>query len=109
MGSKVREHAAEWDALDLVWATGPIHPNYGKAVTSADFDGNGWLAQIMIWETGECELETIQTASGLVVNKHYDLESTTALDTLIEELTALLRDGTIPIGAYSYTEPHAQT
>lgn len=109
LGSKVRERTAEWDALGLAWTIRPIHPNYGKAMTSADFEGAGWLAQILIWETGETDLETIQTASGLVVNKHYDLESTTALGTVIAELTALVREGTIPTDAYTYTEPTART
>lgn len=109
LGSQVRERAAELDALGLAWTPGPIHPNYGKAMTSADFEGAGWLAQILIWETGETDLETIQTTSGLVVNKHYDLESTTAVDTVIAELAALVRDGTIPADAYTYTEPAAGT
>lgn len=109
LDSKVRERAAEWYALGLVWTTGPIHPKYGKAVTSADFEGAGWLAQIIIWDTGETELETIQTASSLVVNKHYDLESTLALDTVIAEFTALVREGTIPTNAFTYTEPPNRT
>jgi hypothetical protein len=99
-GPRVQEHSEVWDSLGLDWAVGPIHPNYGKALTSATFDGVEWLAQISIWDTGETEVETVRKRDGQAVNKHYDVANVTDLDTVIEEVLRLLRDGEAPPGAF---------
>ena len=103
VGTQVHERAVEWAALGLSWSTGPIHPNHGKAVASADFEGAGWIAQITIWETGETELETVRTSDRFGVNKHYDLESVAKLSTVFAEFAALIRDGAVPEAAVTYT------
>jgi len=99
-GPRVQEHAAEWDSLGLDWAVAPIHPNYGKALTWATFDGAEWLAQMSIWDTGETEVETVRKWDGQAINKHYDVANVTDLDTAIEEVLRLLRDGEVPPGAF---------
>jgi hypothetical protein len=99
-GPRIQEHAEEWDSLGLEWTVGPIHPNYGKALTSATFDGVEWLAQISIWETGETEVETVRKRDGQAINKHYDIANVTELDTVIVEVLLLLRDGEAPPDAF---------
>ena len=99
-GLRVQDQAEEWDSLGLDWAVGPIHPNYGKALTSATFDGVEWLAQISIWDTGDSEVETVRKRDGQAINKHYDVADITDLDTVIDDLLRLLRDGEAPSGAF---------
>ena len=96
----VEGHAHEWDALGLKWSLGPIHPNYGKAVTSATFEGDRWFAHISVWETGEADLETVRLADQQTINKQYELASVVDLETLLGELLRLLRDGEPPPGAF---------
>ena len=86
--------------MGLDWNVGPIHPYPSKASTSAGFDGAEWLAQITIWETGECDLDTVRKRDDQTVNKHYDVQSVTDLDSVIDELLRLLRDGVTPPGAF---------
>jgi hypothetical protein len=41
--------------------------------SSAKFESEAWLGEVLIRITGEAELETIRLADGRWVNKHYDL------------------------------------
>jgi hypothetical protein len=95
----MRAHAAEWASLGLAWAVGPIHDEYSKAQTMATFEGGGLFAKILVWDTGEAELETVRTADGRIVNKHYELASVADLDVIAAELIALARDGAVPSDA----------
>lgn len=88
----------EWDALRLRWTVWPISPNHGKAVTRAEFEGAGWLASVIVWETGELELDAARVADGWVVAKHYDVVGN-GLDAVLAELIALVRDEAPPSGA----------
>jgi hypothetical protein len=102
-GPSVHDRDGERTSLGLVWAVGPIHPNYGKALTSATFEGAGVFAQISAWETGEAEVETVRTTDGRFVNKHHEVASVADLDVLLTELIALVRDGAIPSEAVKGT------
>lgn len=51
--------AADWQSLSLSWTERDISPNYGKTMTSASFEGEHWIGEILVWETGETELQTI--------------------------------------------------
>lgn len=97
---RVRQHADEWDLLGFDWSIGPIEPNHGKAITSATFENGEWLAEILIWETGETDLGTLRLRDQQVINKHYDLVTGADLDVVIDEVLKLLRDGEIPGDAY---------
>ncbi|MBT9254429.1 hypothetical protein KMZ32_01815 [Phycicoccus sp. MAQZ13P-2] len=93
---RVRAHVERWDALEADVAFTPISPNHGKAVTSAEFDSAGWLASVIVWETGELDLDAGRKADGWLVTKHYNLDSLDGLDEVLVELVALLRDGLPP-------------
>jgi hypothetical protein len=69
-------------------------------VVSSEFESAAWLAQIIIWSTGEAELETVRIADNRIVNKHYDLTSLNALSTLLDEFVALLVEDRVPDGAF---------
>lgn len=97
---RIRQHAHEWDRLGLDWSIGPIQPNHGKAVTSATFENGEWLAEILIWETGETDLGTCRLHDRKVINKHYELVTSADLNVVIDEVLKLLRDGQIPSDAY---------
>lgn len=94
----IRTLRREWDALELRWTVSPISPNHGKAVTRAEFEGAGWLASVIVWETGELELDAARVADGLLVAKHYDVVGD-GLDAVLAELIALVRDDALPSGA----------
>jgi hypothetical protein len=61
-----------WAALDVVWRVHPINPNHGKSTIISEFESETWLGNILIWISGEAELETIRLTDDRVVNKHYD-------------------------------------
>jgi hypothetical protein len=87
--------------LGLQWTVGPVLANHGKPVTSATFESTAWLAEILIWETGETDVSTVCIADGRIINKHYDVASVTDLDTVVDEVLRLIRDGEIPPDAFA--------
>lgn len=95
----VRRFADDWDALALDVTVKLISPNYGKAVTGADFESDTWLATVAVWETGELDLDTARKADGWIVNKHYDVEDVVGLDHVFGELIALVRASRVPADA----------
>lgn len=97
---RVEAHSHAWDSLDLTWSVSPIHPNYGKAMTWASFESTEWLAQISIWDSGEVDLDTVRLRDRQVINKHYELVTVADLDSVIDEVISLLRDGETPSGAF---------
>lgn len=97
--SRLRHRQSDWIALSVDVTVRPVEPNHGKAVTGAEFDNGEWLASVLVWETGELDLDAARTADGRLVAKHYDLGSSAELDQVFAELVALLRDGSVPAGA----------
>jgi hypothetical protein len=98
--SRIRDHAAQWDELQLEWSVSASEGYPSKPSTFATFDGAGRISQVVVWVTGELDVDTIRVEDGLVVNTHYDLESIADLDTALDELLALLRRGKIPRDAF---------
>ncbi|MER7169131.1 hypothetical protein ABT336_24095 [Micromonospora sp. NPDC000207] len=80
----------------MSWHARPIKPNHGKQIVSGDFESESWLAAITIWSGGEAELEAARLDDGRIVAKHYDLSTLDDLDTLLNELVALLTEDRIP-------------
>lgn len=105
LAERIRVRAADWQALSLSWTERGISPNYGKAMTSASFECEQWIGEILVWETGETELQTIRISEDLRVNKHYELEDAAQLDVVLSELIGLIRDGVVPPGAVTYSPP----
>ena len=99
--SRVRAHQNEWDALPLTFEVKPISPNYGKAVTSAEFESADWLASVSVWETGELDPDAIRKTDGWHVAKHHDLDAVDQLDAVFTELIALFRAGAVPVDAFT--------
>jgi hypothetical protein len=95
--SRLRAHQSEWDALPLTFAVKPISPNYGKAITSAEFES----ASVAVWETGELELDAIRKADGWHIVKHHNLDAVDQLDAVLTELIALFRAAAVPADAFT--------
>jgi hypothetical protein len=72
----VTARAETWATLGISWRVHPVEPNHGNAVIIGEFESAAWLGDILIWITGEAELETIRLADGRSINKHYDLTHT---------------------------------
>lgn len=88
-----------WTQLGIVFRTRSILPNHGKPVVGSECASATWLAEIMIWCTGEAELATVRLSDDRMVNKHYDLTGRDDLEVLLDELVALLVDDIIPAAA----------
>src|SRR4051812_8320870 len=96
LSAAVTARVETWARLEMRWHMRPIHPNYGEPVVSVEFESSAWLAQIMIWVTGEADLETVRLADDRIVNKRYELAGYGDLEVLLEELVGLLVDDRIP-------------
>jgi len=95
----IADRIDKWTALGLVCDTRPISPNHGKPVVVTDFRSAAWLAEILVWETGEAEFGTIRVTDGRIVNKHYDVAGADDLQLLLDELVLLLANDRIPPSA----------
>ena len=58
-----------------------------------DIDSPSRLGQLILWSSGEAELQLANMASGKVVTRHYDITSRTALDDALESLLAWVTPG----------------
>lgn len=98
-----------WARLEMVWHARPAQSNFGKTVVSSQLECASWLAEIMIWGTGEAELGTVRLADGRTVNKHYELAGRADLEVLLDELIALFVEDELPSGAVvgRWVEPPA--
>ena len=99
LSAAVAARVEAWVRLEMRWHTRPIQPNYGKPVVSVDFESSAWLAEVMIWVTGEAELATVRLADGRIVNKHYELAGHSDLEVLLDVLVGLLVNDRIPDAA----------
>ena len=88
--------AAIWAKLGVVWRLEPISPNYGKPVVRGVFESVTWVGDVTVWITGEAELLTFRLADGWNLNKHYDLASPGDLEIALDELAALIAQGSVP-------------
>lgn len=79
-----------------MWQLKPISSNYGKPVVMGAFESPAWIGDMIVWITGEAELGTVRLADGWNVNKHYDLVSSTDLGRALDELVALVAEGSVP-------------
>lgn len=96
---RLQDQQPEWVALSVAVTVRPVEPNYGKAATGAEFESAEWLASVLVWETGELDLDAARKSDGRLVAKHYNLNSSEQLDDVFAELIGLLRDGVVPSGA----------
>lgn len=83
----------------LEWQIGPVAPNHGKPVVVSEFESATWLGGLLIWISGEAELDAIRVSDDQAVSKHYDLAGLDDLEVLLGELGALLTAGRIPDAA----------
>jgi hypothetical protein len=79
----------------VVWQLEPISPNYGQPVVTGAFESVIWVGDVTVWITGEAELVTVRLADGWNVNKHYDLVSRADLEIALDELAALIAQGSV--------------
>jgi hypothetical protein len=69
-----------------------------KPVVSSEFESATWIAEIVIWGTGEADLATVCLTDERMVNKHYDPPAS-VISKLLDELVALLVDDRLPAAA----------
>lgn len=86
----------------------PISPNYGKPIVAGVFESATWAGEFSIWITGEAELITIRLADGWNVNKHYGLASIDDPASALDELAALVGQGTVPADAFAVHGTHGK-
>jgi hypothetical protein len=105
----VEQRAETWARLEMSRRMFPIQPNHGKPVVRVELESAAWLVQIMIWNSGEAELETIRLTDDRIVNKHYDLTSRDDLSVLLDELVRLLVQDQVPDAAVTSHVPGSPT
>ena len=96
LGSAVAARADSWERLGLAWRIRPVAPNHGKPVVVGEFESATWMGDLLIWTSGEAELDAIHVADDQTVSKHYDLTGLSDLEALLGELDALLTTGRVP-------------
>lgn len=99
------ERAETWSRLGMSRRAWPVQPNHGKPVVRVELESAAWLVQIMIWSSGEAELDTIRLTDDRAVNKHYDLTGPDDLTGLLDELVQLLVRDEIPGAAVVFHMP----
>jgi hypothetical protein len=105
LSAAITARAETWAQLGVVWHTRSIDPNHGKPVVISEFEAATWLGDILVWITGEAELETVRLRDDRTINKHYDLTDLADLEALLDELVALLMDDRIPADAVNAPGP----
>ena len=72
-----------------------------------EFESPAWLGNVLIWISGEAELDVVRVVDVYAVSKHYDLTGPDDLEVLLGELDALLTGGRIPAAAIVHKLPSA--
>jgi hypothetical protein len=99
LASAVAARTETWNRLGLEWRTRPVAPNHGKPVVVTEFESMTWTGDILIWSSGEAELDAVRLADDQTISKHYDLTGSDDLNVLLNELEALLGAGRVPDAA----------
>jgi hypothetical protein len=107
LGPAVTARAETWERLGLDWQIRPVAPNHGKPVVVSEFESTTWLGGLLIWISGEAELDAVRVSDDQAVSKHYDLTGLDDLEALLGELDALLTAGRIPDAAVVHQHPSA--
>ena len=107
LGPAVAARAETWERLGLEWRIRPVAPNHGKPVVVSEFESVTWLGNVLIWVSGEAELDAVRVADDRAVSKHYDLTGLDDLEVLLGELGALLTAGHVPDAAVVRRLPSA--
>ncbi|MER5326900.1 hypothetical protein [Streptosporangium roseum] len=107
LGSAVAARAETWERLGLEWRIRPVAPNHGKPVVVSEFESATWMGEVLIWISGEAELDVIRVSDDQVVSKHYDLTGLDDLEVLLGELGALLAVDRVPDAAVVRHHPSA--
>jgi hypothetical protein len=107
LGSAVAARAEAWERLGLEWRIRPVAPNHGKPVVVGEFESATWMGDVLIWISGEAELDAVRVADEQVISKHYDLTGLDDLEALLGELGALLAAGRVPVAAVVRQHPSA--
>jgi hypothetical protein len=104
--ARTNARADSWSAVGLVWASVQRSPDDGrnKSAEWRSFETREWGGQLIVWDSGEAELEAMRT-DGWRIAKHYDFENANDIEQCLDELTALIRDGSEPLNAQTWVEP----
>jgi hypothetical protein len=101
----VAARAETWERLGLEWQIRPVAPNHGKPVVVSGFESATWLGSLLIWMSGEADLDAVRVSDDHTVGKHYDLTGLEDLEVLLGELDALLTAGRVPDAAVVHQHP----
>jgi hypothetical protein len=87
----VDEHAERWERAGVRWQ---IHrgPTLDKSAAWVDCRYGERLASLIVWTTGEAELDLAVLATGEAVNTHYDFHSRNDISTVLDSVTHYLSE-----------------
>jgi hypothetical protein len=93
--------------LDMSRAGVPDPADHDKPVMRVELKSAAWLVQIMIWSSGESQLEMMCLTDDRIVNKHYHLTSRDDLNALLDELVRLPVQDQVPDAAVVFSAPES--
>ena len=82
-------HAGQHKALIAAGITVTLEhspPGRDKASLAMGFDADPRLASLIMWDTGETELDLADTRTGRHIPQHYDIHSSAEVDRLLKEI-----------------------
>jgi hypothetical protein len=68
-------------------------PGWSKASIAANFDCDPRLASLIIWDTGETELDLADLHAGAHIPQHHDISSPAEVDQLLDQILTWISPG----------------
>ncbi len=87
----VDEHAERWESAGIRWQ---LHrgPTRDKSAAWVDCTSDERLASLIVWTSGEAELDVAVLATGEAVTTHYELRDRSAISTVLDSVTRSLSE-----------------
>ncbi|GAA3865518.1 hypothetical protein GCM10022243_34570 [Saccharothrix violaceirubra] len=82
----VHRCAPRWERAGIRW-TLTFGPEYDKPAAWVDCETGDSTGHLIVWTSGEAELDTADLTTGIVHPTHYDLTGPQELHTCLDELT----------------------
>jgi hypothetical protein len=88
----VTARAARWQQVGVQWQ---LHhgPTRDKSTAWVDCATARHEAQLIVWTSGEAELDVGDISTGTITSTHYEMSDTAELDVCLDDLTSQLATG----------------
>ncbi|WP_197043358.1 hypothetical protein [Saccharothrix sp. NRRL B-16314] len=87
----VHAHAPRWERAGIRWQL-TFGPERDKSAAWVDCETGDLAGQLVVWTSGEAELDAGNLATGVIDQVHYELVSPHELGTCLDDLTNWLTE-----------------